>query len=152
MLTNEKSVIISDLGESPGVIFAVTAHGGPRLLHRALYKFTKFAIHNVKTRFPFLYASTSLDRSCLSIRCLAPQQILQFFFSFLAQALPLPSATVLIIASSSSMLHLAIEIKKEKKKKRRCRRWVTFPGKSLYIVIDANRFRCTIVLRFQETR
>ena len=83
MLTNEKSVIISDLGESPGVIFAVTTHGGARLLHRTLYKFTKFAIHNVKTRFPFLYASTSLDRnfdSCLSIRCLAPQQILRFFF------------------------------------------------------------------------
>ena len=50
-------------------------------------KFTKFAIHNVKTRFPFLYASNSLDRnfdSCLSIRCLAPQQILRFFFSFFA--------------------------------------------------------------------
>ena len=75
----------------------------------------------MKTRFPFLYASTSLDRnfdSCLSIRCLAPQQILRFFFSFLPQVLPLPSATVLIIASSSSMLHLAIEIKKKKKKKK----------------------------------
>ena len=96
-------------------------------------KFTKFAIHNVKTRFPFLYASNSLDRnfdSCLSIRCLAPQQILRFFFHFLPQVLPLPTATVLIIASSSSMLHLAIEIEKEKKGGRRCRRWVTFPGKS----------------------
>ena len=48
----------------------------------------------LKTRFPFLYASTSLDaktfvyktlasdrnfESCMSIRCLAPQHILQFF-------------------------------------------------------------------------
>ena len=51
----------------------------------------KFAIHNVKTRFPFIYASTSLDtkrltlasncnfESCMSIRCFAPQHILQFF-------------------------------------------------------------------------
>ena len=136
MLTNEKSVkSVSNLGESPGVIFAVTAHGGARILHRALYKFTKFAIHNVKTRFLFLFASTSLDRnfdSCLSIRCLAPQQILQFFVSFLAQLLPLPSATVLIIASSSSMLHLAIEIKKKKKKKEGVADGLRFPG-NLYI-------------------
>ena len=51
----------------------------------------KFAIHNVKTRCPFIYASTSLDtkrltlasncnfESCMSIRCFAPQHILQLF-------------------------------------------------------------------------
>ena len=51
----------------------------------------KFAIHNVKTRFPFIYASTSLDtkrltlasncnfESCMSIQCFAPRHILQFF-------------------------------------------------------------------------
>ena len=45
----------------------------------------------LKTRFPFLSASTSLDittltlasnrnfESCMSIRCFAPQHILQFF-------------------------------------------------------------------------
>ena len=40
----------------------------------------------LKTRFPFLYASTSLDtkaltifESCMSIRCLAPQHIFRFF-------------------------------------------------------------------------
>ena len=45
----------------------------------------------LKTRFPFLYASTSLDKkaltiasnrnfeSCLSILCLAPQHIFRFF-------------------------------------------------------------------------
>ena len=38
----------------------------------------------LKTRFPFIYASTSLDtnrnfESCLSIRCLAPQHIFRFF-------------------------------------------------------------------------
>ena len=56
----------------------------------------KFVIHNVKTRFPFIYASTSLDtkrltlasncnfESCMSIRCFAPQHILQFFSIFAA--------------------------------------------------------------------
>ena len=38
----------------------------------------------LKTRSPFIYASTSLDTNrnferCLSIRCLAPQHIFQFF-------------------------------------------------------------------------
>ena len=99
-------------------------------------KFKKFAIYNVKTRFPFLYASTSLDRnfdSCLSIRCLAPQQILRFFFFFfLPQVLPFPLATVLIIASSSSMLHLATQIKKKKKKKEGVADGLRFLG-NLYI-------------------
>ena len=53
----------------------------------------------LKTRFPFLYASTSLDtktvlyktlasnrhfESCMLIRCLPPQHILQFFQNFSA--------------------------------------------------------------------
>ena len=81
----------------------------------------KFAIHNVKTRFPFIYASTSLDtkrltlasncnfESCMSIRCFAPQHILQFF-PFLPRDFSLLLATLLITVSSSLTLHLAIEI------------------------------------------
>ena len=48
--------------------------------------------HNVKTRFPFLYASLDTktltvasnlnSESCLSIHCLAPQHIFQFFSIF----------------------------------------------------------------------
>ena len=80
----------------------------------------------LKTRFPFLYASTSLDakkfvyktlasdrnfESCMSIRCLAPQHILQFFH--FCRGCFLALATLLIIVSSSLTLHLAIEIKKK---------------------------------------
>ena len=101
----------------------------------------------LKTRFPFLYASTSLDtktltiasnrnfESCMSNRCLAPQHILRFF-PFLSQIFPLPLATLIIIVSSSSTLHWAIQIKKT------CLQWVTFPGKSSSIVTDAKRSRC----------
>ena len=76
----------------------------------------------IKTRFPFLYASTSLDtrtltiawkrnfESCMSIRCLVPQHIFQFF-PFLPRVFPLPLATLLITVSSSSILKWAIEIK-----------------------------------------
>ena len=81
----------------------------------------------LKTRFPFLYASTSLDaktfvyktlasdrnfESCMSIRCLAPQHILQFFH--FCRGCFLALATLLIIVSSSLTLHLAIEIKKKR--------------------------------------
>ena len=66
----------------------------------------------LKTRCSFLYASTSFDtktltiasnrnfKSCLSIRCLAPQHIMRFFH-FCRGVL----ATLLIIVSSSSTLH-----------------------------------------------
>ena len=77
----------------------------------------------LKTSYPFLYASTSLDtktltlasnrnfESCVSIRCLAPQHILQFFQIFpWVFALPLD---LLITVSSSLTLHLAIETKKK---------------------------------------
>ena len=115
----------------------------------------------LKTRFPFLYASTSLDaktfvyktlasdrnfESCMSIRCLAPQHILQFFH--FCRGCFLALATLLIIVSSSLTLHLAIEIKKKKT----CLQWVSSPGKSLSIVSDARRSRCPIGLRFQEAR
>ena len=79
----------------------------------------------LKTRFPFLYASTSLDtktltiasnrnlKSCLSIRCLTPQHILRFFL-FLPRLSPLPLAALLIVVSFSSTFHWAIAIKKIK--------------------------------------
>ena len=109
----------------------------------------------LKTRFPFPYASTGLDtktltiasnrnsKSCLSIRCLAPQHIFRFFH--FCHGFPLPLATWLIFVSSSSTLHWAIELKKKT-----CLQWVTFPGKSWSIVIDASRSRCPIGLRFKE--
>ena len=77
----------------------------------------------LKTRFAFLYASTSLHtktltvasnrnfESFLPIRCVAPQRILRFFAAGFAFAFV---ATLLVIASSSSMLYCAIEKKKKK--------------------------------------
>ena len=79
------------------------------------------------TRFPFLYASTSLDTKilkiaqncgfecCLWISYLAAQHILQFSHfccGFCPWLLPLPLATLLIIVSSSVTLPWAIKIKK----------------------------------------
>ena len=116
----------------------------------------------LKMRFPFLGASTSLDtktftiasnsnfESCpsiLSVDSLSCTSAHFAFFPFLPQVLPLPSATLLIIFSSSSTFHWAIEIKKKK-----CLQWVTFPGKSWSIVIDARRSRCPNGLRFQFGR
>ena len=87
----------------------------------------------LKTKSPLLSASTSLDtktstlasnrnfESCMSIRCFAPQHILQFsifaagfFFAFGN------------FAHRCVVLHLAIEIKK-KEKKRVCNGFL-FPG------------------------
>ena len=68
----------------------------------------------LKTRFPFICASTSLDtnrnfESCLSIRCLAP------VFLFFPRVFPSPLVTLpVMIVSSSSALHWAIEINKKK--------------------------------------
>ena len=68
----------------------------------------------LKTRFPFIYASTSLAtnrnfESCLLILFLAPQRAPRFFH-FCRRIFPL--ATLPTIVSSSSKLHSAIEIKK----------------------------------------
>ena len=85
-----------------------------------------------KTRFPFLYVSTSLDtktltiasnrnfESCMSIRCLAPQPGSRFFH--FCRGFPLPLATLLIIVSSSSTLF------ERSRYKKRCQQWVTFSG------------------------
>ena len=116
----------------------------------------------LKTRFPFLYASTSLDaktfvyktlasnrnfESCMSIRCLASQHILQFFHfcrgCFLCIGNFAHHCVVLLNAPLSD---------RDKKKKKTCLQWVSFPGKSLSIVSDARRSRCPIGLRFQEAR
>ena len=67
-------------------------------------------------------------------------------FPFLPRVFPLPLATLLVIVTSSSTLHWAIEIKKK------CLKWVTFPGKSWSVVIDARRSYRPIGLRFQEAR
>ena len=69
-------------------------HAGVQSLNKEVAVKSKFTIHNVKHESSFLYASTGLDaktfvyktlasdrnfESCMSIRCLAPQHILQFF-------------------------------------------------------------------------
>ena len=100
----------------------------------------------LKTRFPFLYASTNLDaktfvyktlasnrnfESCMSIRCLAPQYILQFFHfcrgCFLCIGNFAHHCVVLLNAPLSN----------RDKKKKTCLQWVSLPGKSWSKVSDA---------------
>ena len=95
----------------------------------------KFAIHDVKNKDPFLYASTSLDtkaikiasnrnfESCMSIRCLAPRLILRFFH-FCRGFFSLPLAALLIIVSFPQRSTVC-----DRDKKKRLQ-WVTFPGQS----------------------
>ena len=135
-----KSTILSRKEKNPLWKWLVLAE-----LHTLASRFrTKKSLSNLnlsnimlKTRFPFIYASTSLDtkninnphfESCLSIHCLVSQHFL--VFPFLPLVFPLPLATLPIIAWSSSTLHWAVEIKKM------CLQWVTFPKKSSSIIID----------------
>ena len=102
----------------------------------------------LKTRFSFLYASTSLVTKTLTIasnrnfesyvNSLSCSSAHLPVFPFLPLVFPLPLATLLIIVSSSSTLHCANEITMKKG----CLQWVIFPGKSWSIVIDARRSRC----------
>ena len=112
----------------------------------------------LKTRFPFLYASTSLDtkaftiasnrnfESCLSIRCLAPQHIFRFFHF----------GAGISFASGNFALYCVVllnaPLSDQDQKKNVSAIHVTFPGKSWSIVIDARRSRCTTGLQFQEAR
>ena len=71
----------------------------------------------LKTRSPFIYASTSLDTNrnferCLSIRCLAPQHIFLFFHFSLWRLCPLLRRPTQSSTERSSL------------------QWVSFPGKS----------------------
>ena len=71
----------------------------------------------LKTRSPFIYASTSLDTNrnferCLSIRCLAPQHIFLFFHFSLWRLCPLLRRPPQSSTERSSL------------------QWVSFPGKS----------------------
>ena len=114
----------------------------------------------LKSRFPFLYASTSLDaktfvyktlasnrnfESCMSIRCLASQHILQFFHfcrgCFLCIGNFAHHCVVLLNAPLSN-----------RDKKKTCLHWISFPGKSWSKVSDTRESRCPIGLRFQEAR
>ena len=91
----------------------------------------------LKTRFPFLYASTSLDtkaltiasnrnfESCLSIRCLAPQHIFRFF----------QFGAGISFASGNFALYCVVLLNaplsdRDQKKKNVSAIHVTFPGKS----------------------
>ena len=74
----------------------------------------KFAIHNVKNEVSYFYANLDTKtltiasnfnfESFLSIHCLLPQQIFQFF-PFLPPIFPLPLTTLLIDVLSSSTPH-----------------------------------------------
>ena len=71
----------------------------------------------LKTRSPFIYASTSLDTNrnferCLSIRCLTPQHIFLFFHFSLWRLCPLLRRPPQSSTERSSL------------------QWVSFPGKS----------------------
>ena len=135
----------------------VELHAGFQISNKEVVVKPKFAVHDVETRFPFLYASTRLDtktsiiasnRSFKAVRRFVVLLLSSFWdFPFLPRVFPLPLATLLVIVTSSSTLHWAIEIKKKK-----CLKWVTFPGKSWSVVIDARRSYRPIGLRFQEAR
>ena len=90
----------------------------------------------LKSRFPFLYASTSLDaktfvyktlasnrnfESCMSIRCLAPQYILQFFSIFVA-------GVSLHWQLCSSLCRPPNAPLSNRDKKKTCLQWDFFPG------------------------
>ena len=117
----------------------------------------------LKTKFPFLYGSTSLDtkaltiasnrnfESCLSIRCLAPQHIFRFFQ--FGAGISFASGNFKFALYCVVLLNAPLSDRDQKKKKKNVSAiHVTFPGKSWSIVIDARRSHCTIGLRFQEAR
>ena len=107
-----------------------------------------------KTRFPFLYASTSLDtktltiasnrnfEGCMSIRRLAPQHGSRFFH--LCRGFPLPLTTLLIIVSSTSTLLLSDRDIKKGVSNRLLFREILIHRRW------RQRSRCPIGLRFQE--
>ena len=154
---NDGNVPIQFFGKPSTIVSNENSALPPRINNEIAVQ-PKFAIHDVKNKDPFLYASTSLDtkaikiasnrnfESCMSIRCLAPQLILRFFH-FSRGFFSLPLAALLIIVSSSSTLHRV-----RSRYKKTCLQWVTFPGQTWFIVIDARRSHCPIGLRFQGAR
>ena len=101
----------------------VELHAGFQISNKEVVVKPKFAVHDVETRFPFLYASTRLDtktsiiasnRSFKAVRRFVVLLLSSFWdFPFLPRVFPLPLATLLVIVTSSSTLHWAIEIKKK---------------------------------------
>ena len=110
-------------------------HVGVYISNKEVAVKPKFAIYDAKTGFLFLYVSTSIDTKTLTISsnrnfeavCLASKHIFRFF-------------------------HFCGGFPFAIKKKKTCLQWVTFPGKSRSIVIDARKSCCPIGLRFQEAR
>ena len=99
----------------------------------------------LKTKSPFLSASTSRDtktltlassrnfESCMSIRCFPPQHILQFFLFCRGFFLRLWELCPSLCRPPLS--------DRDKKKKKKCLQRVSFPGKSWSIVSDTKRRR-----------
>ena len=99
----------------------------------------------LKTKFPFIHASTSLDikistiasnrsfESCMSIPCLAPKNVFRFFH--------------FCRGFCHCLLQFCSILRRPPHRSTK-----TFPGKSSSIVIDARRSRCPFGLRFQEAR
>ena len=95
----------------------------------------------LKTKFPFLYGSTSLDakaltiasnrnfESCLSIRCLAPQHIFRFFQ--FGAGISFASGNFKFALYCVVLLNAPLSDRDQKKKKKNVSAiHVTFPGKS----------------------
>ena len=106
----------------------------------------------LKARFSFLYASLCTKTSTiarshqspriwkLSVDSLSCSSAHFPIFPSSPMDFPLPLATLLIIVMSFSSLHWP------------CLQWVTFPGRSWFMVIDGKRSRCPIGCRFHEAR
>ena len=106
----------------------------------------------LKARFSFLYASLCTKTltiarspsvaSNLEAVCGFVVLLLSTFsdFSIFADGFSFASGNLLIIVMSFSSLHWP------------CLQWVTFPGRSWFMVIDARRSRCPIGWRFHEAR
>ena len=112
----------------------------------------------LKTRLPFLYASTSLDTKTSTIAsnrnfkavCRFVVLLLSSFCGFSIFAAGFSFAFGNFVRYCNVLLNAPLSDRDKKKKK--CLKWVTFPGKSWSVVIDARRSYRPIGLRFQEAR
>ena len=118
----------------------VKLHAGVKISNKEVAVKPKLAKLKLKMRFPFLHAWTSLDtrtlkiasncdlESCLSVRCLAPQNIFQFFHFCRGLCVCLWQLCSLLCRPPQCFT-------------KRSRSWS--------IVIDVRRSRCSIGFRFQ---
>ena len=132
-------------------------HAGFQISNKEVVVKPKFAVHDVETRFPFLYASTRLDtktsiiasnRSFKAVRRFVVL-LLSSFCGFSIFAAGFSFAFGNFARYCNVLLNAPLS---DRDKKKKCLKWVTFPGKSWSVVIDARRSYRPIGLRFQEAR